>query len=94
MIPLCLTGTAIADGPSVTRQQNLTRYWWEDSASTVRPPAYASDIVGQCNKTGGVTFRAALVGFGKAFLCRLIEWVLIDPARKQMQLMNGSPVQT
>ena len=35
-------------------------YWWEGSTSTAVPPTSTSDIVGQCNKIEGITFRAAL----------------------------------
>jgi len=38
-------------------------YWWEGSLSTAIPPTSASDIVGQHNKTGGITFRAAIVNY-------------------------------
>ena len=39
---------------------NKTEYWWEGLTSTVVPPPSASDVMGQNNKTGGITFRAAL----------------------------------
>ena len=44
--------------PSVTQQQNVREYWWEDSASTAIPPTSTSNVVGQKNKTGGITFGA------------------------------------
>ena len=47
--------------PSVSQQQNGTECWWECSASTAIPPKSASDIVSQHNKTGDITFRAALM---------------------------------
>jgi len=37
-------------------------YWQEASTSTALPPTSAFDNVGQHNKIGGITFRAALVG--------------------------------
>ena len=36
-------------------------YWWEGSALTAIPPTSASDVVGQHNKMGGITFGAALI---------------------------------
>lgn len=35
-------------------------YWWEGSTSAAIPPPSASDIVGQSNKAGGISFGAAL----------------------------------
>jgi len=35
--------------PSVTRQQNVTRSWWECSTSTAIAPICASDVMGQHN---------------------------------------------
>jgi len=56
-IPFCQT----VHLPSVTRQQNVTKYWWEGSNSAVIPTTFTSDIVSQHNKIGGITFKAALV---------------------------------
>ena len=36
-------------------------HWWEGSASTAIPPISTSDIVGQHNKVGGITFGATCV---------------------------------
>ena len=47
--------------PSVTWQQNVMEYWWERSGSTIIAPTSASDTVGQHNKRGGITSRAALI---------------------------------
>jgi len=47
--------------PSVTQQQNVMEYLWEGSISTAMPPTFASDIMGQHNKIGGIIFRAVLV---------------------------------
>ena len=46
---------------SVTWQQNVTKYWWEGSTSTAIPPIFVSDIMGQHNKMGGITFGAGLI---------------------------------
>ena len=46
---------------SVARQQSLTEYWWEGSTSTAISTTFASDVVGQHNKIGGINFGAALV---------------------------------
>ena len=35
--------------------------WWKDSSSIAIPPTSASKVVGQRNKIGGITFRAALI---------------------------------
>jgi len=51
-VPLCC---------HLSHQQNVIEYWQEDSTSTAIPPTYTSDFVGQHNKMGGVTFRAALI---------------------------------
>ena len=47
--------------PSVTRQQHVMEYWWEDSVSTAILLTSASDVMGQHNKIGGTTCAAALV---------------------------------
>ena len=39
--------------------KKLMEYWWKGSAFTAIPTS-TSDVVGQHNKTGGITFRAAL----------------------------------
>jgi len=36
-------------------------YWWEGSASGAIPSTSTSDVMDQHNKTGGITFRAALI---------------------------------
>ena len=46
--PFCQTVPLL---PSVTQQQNVTEYWWEDSTSTAIPPTSNSDIIGQNKKT-------------------------------------------
>ena len=55
---LCQTAPLL---PSVTRQQNIMEYWQEGSTPTAIPPTSTSDVMGQHNKTGGITFRATLV---------------------------------
>ena len=57
-MPFCQTALLL---PPVAQQQNVTEYWWEGSASTVLPSTPASDVMGQQNETGGITFRAAFV---------------------------------
>jgi len=44
----------------VTWQQNVTENWCEGSTSTAIPTA-TSDIMGERNKIGGITFGAALI---------------------------------
>ena len=58
--PFCQTAPL---PPSAAQQQNVTQDWWEGSTSTVIPPTSClpSDIVGQQNKTGGITFEASHV---------------------------------
>ena len=46
---------------NVVQQQRVIEYWWEGSTSTSIPPASTSDVVGQYNRIGGVTFGAALI---------------------------------
>jgi len=61
---LCFVCISMSDAillPSVTQQQDLMGYWWEDSPSTAIPPTSASDLVGQYIKIGGITFGADLV---------------------------------
>ena len=41
--------------PSVTQQQDVREYWWEDSTSTAIPPTATSDIVDQHSKVGVIT---------------------------------------
>jgi len=47
--------------PSVPWQQNVKEYFWKGSTCTAIPPAFTSDVVGQHNKIGGLTCRAAFV---------------------------------
>lgn len=79
--------------PSVTQQQNLM----EGSTTTALPPASTSDIVGQHNKIGGITFRTALVNVGNTFLisiyfrrlerCLLFLYTKVVKKRKRLYLM-------
>jgi len=57
-MPFCQAAPLL---PSVTWQENVMKYWWGGSTSTVTPPISISDAVSQHNKIGGITFRAALV---------------------------------
>jgi len=58
--------------PSVTRQQNRMEYWWEGSAPTATPPTSTSDITGQQNKIGGITFGAAIL-LHCCEVCRVVQ---------------------
>lgn len=46
--------------PSIIWQQNVVGYLWKGLVSTITPPKSAADVVGQSDKTGSVTFRAAI----------------------------------
>lgn len=46
---------------SVAHQHNVMGYCWESSTSATIPPTSSSDIMGQDNKIGCITFGAALV---------------------------------
>ena len=58
--PFCQTAPLL---PSVTQQQNGTDYGWEDSTSTAIPPTSTTNIVGQHNKIGGITFGAGSISW-------------------------------
>ena len=47
--------------PSVTQQQHITEYWWEDSAFTNISRTFISYVVGQHNKIGGIIFGTEVV---------------------------------
>ena len=55
--------------PSVAWQQNVTEYSWEGSTFTAVTPTFISDVMGQYNKVGGITFRAALVYLISMYIC-------------------------
>jgi hypothetical protein len=57
-MPFCQTAPLLS---SVAWQQNLTEYWREGSASTAISTTFTSDIVGQHNKIGGITFGTAYI---------------------------------
>ena len=59
-IPFCQT---VLLPPPVTQQQNAKEYCWKSSTSTAAQPPSASDVVGQQNKIGDITFRAALIDY-------------------------------
>ena len=65
-MPFCQTAPLL---PYVAQQQNVTENWQESSTSTVIPPTSVSDVEGQHNKTGGVTFRAAVIHKYIMFKC-------------------------
>ena len=52
-MPFCQTAPLL---PSVKQEQNVMEYCWEGSAPTPIPPTSASDVVGQHNKLGDITF--------------------------------------
>ena len=70
-IPFCQAAPLLQ---SVTWLQNVMKYHWEGSTSTVMWPAYTSDIMGQHNKIAGITF-GALVEHSAA-------WLLNAPSSK------------
>jgi len=47
--------------PSLVQQQNVMEYWQEGSTSAAIPPTFTPDVVSQHHKTGGTTFKAALI---------------------------------
>jgi len=47
--------------PSVSQKPDVTECWWEGSTSSAIPPTFFSDMEGQHNKIGDITFEAALV---------------------------------
>jgi len=53
---------------SVVHKQNVKENWCKGTAPTALPLTIASEVMGQCNKKGGITFRAALVDFLSALL--------------------------
>ena len=55
--PFCQTASLL---PSVAQQQSVMEYWWECLDASVLPTSSASDIVGQHNRKGGITFGATL----------------------------------
>ena len=63
--PFCQTAPLL---PSVTRQQNVMQYWWKGSIYTVVLPTSSTDTVGQENKIGGITFKAATVFLSLAYI--------------------------
>jgi len=69
-VPFCQTAPLLS---SVTQQQNVMEYWWEGPTPTVMPPTSASDVVGQHNKIGGITFGTVLV---LRMLTQVVKWNL------------------
>ena len=61
--PLCQTAPLL---PSVTWQQNVKEYWWEDSASAAIPPPFASDGISQSE------WKALLLEQPLYFCCSLL----------------------
>jgi len=56
--PFCQTAPLL---PSVTQPQNVTEYCWEHSASTAMPPTSTSEVRGQHDKIGSITFGTAII---------------------------------
>ena len=46
---------------SVTWQQNVTGYWWEGSTPTALPTISPSEVMGQHNKIGDITFGTVVI---------------------------------
>jgi len=57
--PFCQTAPAPLL-PSVTWQQNTMEYCQEGLTSPAMPPPFSSDVTGQRNTIGSITFRAPL----------------------------------
>ena len=57
-MPFCQTAPML---PTVTLQQHIMEHWWEGSTSTAIPPTPTSDIMGEHNKIGVITFGAVLM---------------------------------
>jgi len=55
---------------------NLIEYWWK--GSTASPPTSAYDIMSQCNRIGGITFRATLI-------LRVVNFMEKHELRKQKE---------
>ena len=75
---LCFTYTPMSDAilsdfPSAAscHMATNTEYWREGSTSIVTPPTSTSDVMGQHNKLGGITFRATFVFL---FRLRFFHW--------------------
>jgi len=56
--PFCQIGPLLI---SIAWQQNVMEYCQKGSISTAIPPTSTSDVVGQHNKTGGITFGADFI---------------------------------
>jgi hypothetical protein len=83
---------------SVAQQQNLTEYWQEGSTSTAISTTFASDVVGQQSKIGGINFGAALVldcqrQYETSFLSLFLSWVegLLVLGCSPLSAANGVP---
>ena len=68
--------------PSFAQQQNITKYCWEGSASTAVLPAPASDVMGQQNKIGDITFRPALMEYWGWYFFSTLETCSQIPVTK------------
>ena len=79
--PFCQTALLL---PSVTQQQNLTEYWWEDSGCIAISPTSASEFMVQSNKIGGITFSAVLITTPER-----LDWVSTIPIWKVRYYKDG-----
>ena len=65
-IPISMSDAVLSDCLSAVvchTEQNVAGYWWEDSVSTVISPTFTYDLMGHCNKIGGITFGANLANY-------------------------------
>ena len=82
-VPLCQTVPLL---PSVTQQQNVMEYFWEDSVPTAMPPTYASETVGQHNKIRDVTFGASLLVSGNRMIITQAFYKKVTNIRENAQV--------
>ena len=57
-MPFCQTAPLL---PPVSWQQHVMEYWRESPSSIAIPLASVFDVMGQVNKTEGITFKAAFI---------------------------------
>ena len=58
---ISMSDTTLSESPSAAICHTATEYWWKGTTSTAISPTSASDIMGQHNKIGGITFGAAFM---------------------------------
>lgn len=64
-MPFCQTAPLL---PSVAWQQHTTEHQWEGFMSTAASPTTTSDVIGQHNGIGSITFRMGLI-YWKSLYC-------------------------